>query len=257
MNHISYAGQKLKIIRYSDKLYRSDDKKQINNIGIYPGATYKFFALNPKNTESYITPETPIISKWQVKKGYTLNLINILDYETRINLAKIIGSNALDIAFPIRTRYSVEQPEYNSNSKQSLNSAFHIIKDNNNMNINITNNDPVYVGRFSNTNDNTNYNPDYEIMNSICDKGLADGYYMDPKGKFFHSEIALCRSGLNKLELIPTNNYTKTIKHLSKTLPAAPKKPSKSRLGYTLGGKHKSRGIRRTRRVKRARKLRR
>jgi hypothetical protein len=253
MNYISYAGQKLKIIRYSDKLYRSDDKKQINS-GIYPGATYKFFALNPKNTESYITPKTPIISEWKVKKGYTLNLIDILDYETRINLAKIIASNALDIAFPIRTRYSVEQPGHKSNTKQLLNNAFHIIKDNNNENINITTNDATYVGRLSNTNDNTNYNPDYEIMDSICNKGLADGYYMDPKGKFFHSEIALCRPGLNKLELIPTNNYTKTIKNLSKTLPAAPKKPSKSRLGYTLGGKHKSRGIRRTRRVTKLRR---
>ncbi len=247
MNYISYAGHKLKIIRYSDKLYRSDDKKQINNTGIYPGATYKFFALNPNNTESYITPKTPIINKWQVKKGYILNLINILDYETRINLAKIIGSNALDIAFPLS--------KYNTNNNDRFN---HVIQPEINNNMNPLNTGMMYnneieeVRRFSNTN-NKGYNPDYYIIKAICDKGLADGYYMDPKGKFFHSEIALCRPGLNKLELIPTNNYTKTIKHFSKTLRAAPKKPSKSRLGYTLGGKHKlvkkSRGIRRTRRV--------
>lgn len=244
------SNPSLKFIEYSNKLYRSDDVKQKNSAQIYPGASYKFFALTPKNTESYITHNTPELTKLKVKSGKTLKLIDILDYYTRINLAKIIGSNALDIAFPLS--------KYNNNDNDRLQHGIQPEYDNNMNKLNtamILNIDVEEVRRFSNTNNTTGVNPDYVIIKAICDKGLADGYYMDPKGKFFHTEVALCRSGLDKLELIHENSYQKTTKNFSRTLPAVPKKPSKSRLAYTLGGKRKNKYyLQKTRKQRKARR---
>lgn len=59
------------------------------------------------------------------------------------------------------------------------------------------------VNRFSNVKNNGT-NPDYEVLHEICKLGFVDGYYMDATSNF-HSEIGLCRRGLNKLTYIKYN----------------------------------------------------
>ncbi len=195
MNYISYAGQKLKIIRYPKitsapgYLYRIDKDEH----NIYKGATIKFFALTERNTNSYTkNKNAKFLKKWEVKQDNQLILLDILDIPTREALAELIGHSALDIAFPIRYSkdYKVIQPESNSNS-QSLNNAMY-------MNKNIT-----HIGRYSNSNPATG-NPDYDVLKAICSLGIVDGYYMEPVENF-HSEIGLCGKALSKLKLVSTS----------------------------------------------------
>lgn len=193
MNHISYAGQKLKIIRYSTipnksgYLYRVD-KDEYNT---YKGASIKFFALTERNTNSY-AKTSKFLKKWEVKKGNQLILIDILDIPTREALAEIIGNDALDKAFPIRydNENKVVQPE-TKNNIQSLNNAMYLAK-------NIK-----YIGRYSNSNSEEG-NPDYDVLKALCSLGIVDGYYMEPVENF-HSEIGLCACGLSKISLVGTS----------------------------------------------------
>ncbi len=175
----------IQVIEYYGTLYRADPS-YIDKNTIYAGASYKFFALTTKNANIYTKRNSvPKINELKVKSRFTLNLIDILDYNTRINLAHIIGPEILDVVFPIREKTVTVQPEYRNNMNL-LNTGF-------------TTNIVKYVSRESSSN-SRNGNPDYKLMDLLCRLSGIDGYYMDPKGEFFHTEVALCRSGLNKLE---------------------------------------------------------
>ncbi len=171
----------IQVIEYYGTLYRADMKEYTQNNNTYAGADYKFFTLIKQNTTSYVKTKgyKYITQCTLISKDKPLILIDILDLKTRKNLSKLIHntknnsinnkkfSDALDSAFPI-----------NNNS----------------------------VKRFSNVNNITKYNPDYDVIEFICKLDGIDGYYMDPKGVFFHTEVALCRSGLNKIRCTQNNN---------------------------------------------------
>ncbi len=216
MDHISYKGFKLKIIRYSGDLYRAD--KLRNNT--YTSAAIKFFALTEKNTNSYARNAKFIKHMKVISPSNPLILIDILDIPTRKSLSAIIGSNALDMAFPIRNHNSTIQPEY-TNNMNILNTTM------------IINNNNSYVGRFSNSNEG---NPDYDALNAICKLGVVDGYYMNAVENF-HSEVGLCARGLQKIQLV---NVTTSSVYIPSQIVT---KKSRSRLG---GCKRKTRTIRKS-----------
>lgn len=232
MNHISYAGQKLKIIRYSTTpnksgyLYRVD-KNEYNR---YEGASIKFFALTDRNTNSY-AKNSKFLKKWKVKKGNQLILIDILNIPTREALSEIIGNDALDKAFPIRydNENTVVQPE-TRNNVQSLNNAMY-------MNKKIT-----HIGRYSNLNSEEG-NPDYDVLKALCSLGIVDGYYMEAVENF-HSEIGLCARGLSKIILINTSISPAYIPQMNKV------KKTRSR----LGGKRTHKNSKKTRKTRKSRK---
>lgn len=193
----------IQVIEYYGTLYRADMKKYTqNNNNTYPGADYKFFTLIKNNTTAYIKNKgyTYITQCTLISKDKPLILIDILDIKTRNNLSKLVNNTKNNTI-------------NNNKISKALDSAFPI---NNNR-----------VIRLSNVNNITKYNPDYDVIEFICKLDGIDGYYMDPKGAFFHTEVALCRSGLNKIRCAQNNNIEVNNKILKTTI--MPPKMSKKR----------------------------
>jgi hypothetical protein len=93
---------KLKLVRIADPIFRAN--KSTFRVGLlasnnYRNAPMKYFTLNEKELSAYTKYGKPYKKKWQPTEE--LVLIDILDLSTRKALEEMIGSESLNIAFPI------------------------------------------------------------------------------------------------------------------------------------------------------------
>jgi hypothetical protein len=170
----------LKIIRTTNPIYRAD--KEYSKIGgiasnIYEDAPIKYFTLNESELSAYTKYGMPYKKTWEPTEE--LVLIDILDKPTREKLAELIGTESLNIAFPI-----------NGNKVSRVSEEDTRIHDDN-----------VLKAICS--------------LNPLIDGLGLDGYYMDKIIKrvknnngvnvnktIFHSEVGLCSKAFNKIKLI-------------------------------------------------------
>jgi hypothetical protein len=100
-NSVKIAG--LKVVHYDKPIYRADKetfapgKSALQN---YPNAPMKYFTLNKSELKSYTVYKKPWMKTWEPQEP--LVLIDILHKSTRDALGELIGTESLNIAFPIK-----------------------------------------------------------------------------------------------------------------------------------------------------------
>jgi hypothetical protein len=182
--NITYDGHRLRVRIFRAPLYRANSMTSLvvtnpNNdpvprlpnrrrgSNIYHQAPMKYFTLTSNETRAYTKYGKPYIKTWLPTED--LVLIDILHTPTRRSLAEIIGSNSLNIAFPIKN-----------------NRTYRISTENTQVH------DDQVLSRICGI--------------QIDGMPIADGYYMERVENnnnvpAFHSEVGLCQAALNKLEL--------------------------------------------------------
>lgn len=168
MNTIEFRGKRLRVVHYTGRLYRADcERFTVGSLGYqdYRGAPMKYFTLNKAETKSYARRGFPFIKTWQTIQP--LVLIDIFHVPTRNALKELIGSNAINVAFP----------EHHEG----------------------------FIYRVSEENTK---NKDDDVLRSICQLGVFDGYYMARQSSrenglvgTFHSEVGLCSDAFRKIRL--------------------------------------------------------
>jgi len=168
MNTILFRGKHLKVVHYTGRLYRADCETFSEGLSAsqdYRGAPMKYFTLEKQETYAYSRRGYPFIKTWRTERQ--LILIDIFDVPTRNALKELIGSGAINTAFPLHEK--------------------------------------GFVYRVSEENTK---NKDDDVLRSICEQGVFDGYYMRrqlSRGNglvsSFHSEVGLCPGAFGKLVL--------------------------------------------------------
>ncbi len=167
MNTVNVKGKVLKVIRTTQPLFRADRTtfqtgyKASNN---YRGAPMKYFTLNESELKAYTKYGMPFKKTWNPTSE--LILVDILDKNTRLALAELIGTNSLDIAFPINKNKVLRVSEENTK----------------------VHNDTVLRSICSLDDKIDGY-----FMKSITNN---EGRYV------FHSEVGLCPKAFDKLKLM-------------------------------------------------------
>jgi hypothetical protein len=128
----------------------------------YKNAPTKYFTIKKNNVNAYTKKGTTYTKNWNTVR--TLNLVDILDLDTRMTLEDIFRDDEIFI--------------------NTITKVFPI--------------DGTIVRRIS-----SNSKEDNRVLEKICELGY-DGYYMDVEGRNigFHSEIGLCNKAFNKLKLM-------------------------------------------------------
>jgi hypothetical protein len=161
----------IKTINFTGQLYRADNKTAyIGNSADknYRDAPMKYFTLNKEETSSYTKYNKPYIKTWNIIEDKSLNLIDIMNRNTRNSVKRKIGSNAFNIAFPVNTAGNVYRFS-EENTKSKNNDALRSICE---------------LGEY-----------DGYIMNrQVAKNTLGVGG--------FHSEVGLCPHAFNKLKLV-------------------------------------------------------
>jgi hypothetical protein len=186
MNHIETIvinGHPLRIVRYSEPLFRSDkEKRNANRANVFyrnrNGRSYdKYFTKTEKEAKGYARPH---IHQWIPSEP--LRLVDILDIKTRESLHHLINPRDVNISFPVS----------------------------------INENKPRRVYRFS---EEDYIEHDNAVLAQLCALGHGiDGYYMEKQlsaegtkhptlngytiKQEFHSEIGVCKESLHKLRLV-------------------------------------------------------
>ncbi len=170
MNTIQFRGKRLKVFHYTGHLYRADcetfSRGSLASQN-YRTAPMKYFTLEKGETSAYSRRGYPFIKTWRPSEP--LILIDIFDVPTRNALKDLIGANG---------------------STNAINIAFPL-----------NNKGSVYRVSEENTK-----NKNDDVLRSICEQGVFDGYYMGKqvarnKVGTFHSEVGLCPSAFRKLVL--------------------------------------------------------
>jgi len=175
MNTIQFRGKRIKVVHYTGQLYRADcERFSIGSYGYqnYREAPMKYFTLEKNETKAYSRRGFPFIKTWQTT-GEPLILIDIFHVPTRNALKELIGASGT--------------------SHNAINTAFPEHREG-------------FIYRVSEENTK---NKDDEVLRSICQLGVFDGYYMGRQTSrgnglvsTFHSEIGLCHSAFRKIQLI-------------------------------------------------------
>jgi hypothetical protein len=168
MNHIEIDGKSLRVVNFTNNLYRADcTTYRVNSLASndYRDAPMKYFTLNKEETHAYSRRGFPYIKTWQPIQN--LVLIDIFHTPTRDALKELIGADAINIAFP---------KHHNG-----------------------------FIYRVSEENTK---NKNDDVLRSICELGRFDGYYMRRQDRHpnkrvgaFHSEVGLCPSAYRKIRL--------------------------------------------------------
>lgn len=164
--NINIGGKRLKVVIFNTggRLYRANQGTfGVNSLASndYRGAPMKYFTLNESELSAYTKYDKPYKKTW--KPVENLTLIDILHRPTRDALAELIGTDDLNVSFPIRNgkvyRVSEEDEAYHDDNVLSAicNLGF----------------DGYYMKAIERTN--------------------------NLKG--FHSEVGICGSSLHKLRL--------------------------------------------------------
>jgi hypothetical protein len=166
------SRNRVRTITHKNKLFRANNKRStVGNraSNSYARAPMKYFTLNEGELQAYTKHGKPFKKTWQPTSD--LILIDILDIQTRIALAKHVPSDSLDIAFPIEgNKVFRRSNEDTRNHDDTVLSAICQIKDNGGR--------PLYDGYYMNAiHPNNNNSPS------------------------FHSEVGLCAHALSKLRL--------------------------------------------------------
>jgi hypothetical protein len=154
---------------FQGELYRADENKfsikgsAKNN---YRGYKIKYFTLKKNEVNNYIKHGKPYVKTWETTRK--LNLLDILDLETRLELAEIIGPRSLNISFPVN--------ENTVSRESSKNIQYH---------------DDRVLTDICNKTDYDGY-----YMRSLN----KNGRYV------FHSEVGLCKKAIDTLVLKGINN---------------------------------------------------
>lgn len=184
-------GEKLRVVRVRVPLYRANKTRLYSykpnmTMGLpdhlataeYSNAPFKYFTLNKNELKAYTKYGMPFMKTWRPQED--LVLVDILHKPTRDALAKIIGSESLNVAFPLNgntvSRISNENTRvYDDNVLRSI------------CDLGL---DGYYMKRLANNN---------KIV--------------------FHSEVGLCKRAFSKLRIediektlepprAPTRNYS-------------------------------------------------
>ncbi len=172
MDTILFRGKRLKIVHFNGQLYRADcETFRVGSSASlnYRGAPMKYFTLEKQETYSYSRRGYPFIKTWQTTEP--LILIDIFNIPTRNALKELIES---------------------SGNHSAINTAFPLHPEG-------------FVYRVSEENTK---NKDDDVLRSLCELGVFDGYYMGRQASrgnglvsSFHSEVGLCPDAFRKLTL--------------------------------------------------------
>jgi hypothetical protein len=175
LDRIVINGKQLKVVYYNEPLWRADYQYMHNGANArmnYKGASYKYFTTCPDELESYTRRGMRYVKRWLPRRP--LVLIDIMDKSTHSAIKQLIGEELLKVPFPLNNEGN-----------------------------------PYRVSTESTAKD------DYAFLNKLCKFGL-DGYYMKRQEKrknekvdTFHSEIGLCSSAFDYLELQNPNEKQK------------------------------------------------
>jgi hypothetical protein len=167
--------EKIKIVSFSQPLFRGDkepSRKGSLASNVYRTAPIKYFTLNGEEVKrAYTKYGMPYLKEWHPVES--LNLIDILDIRTRRELAKLIGSESLDIAFPV-----------NGNKVSRVSEEHTKIHD-----------DIVLKAICS-----LNPKIDGYYMKNLTKKNV-NNYGNEINKYVFHSEVGLCPRAFSKLQL--------------------------------------------------------
>jgi hypothetical protein len=175
----------LKIIRTTNPIYRAD--KEYSRIGgiasnIYEDAPIKYFTLNESELSAYTKYGMPYKKTWEPTEE--LVLIDILHKPTREKLAELIGTESLNIAFPI-----------NENKVSRVSEEDTKIHDDNVLKA-ICSLNPLIDGYYMD-----------KITKRVKNNNGVNGNGVNSNGinvnkTIFHSEVGLCSKAFNKIKLI-------------------------------------------------------
>ena len=173
-NSLKVGDKTLKVVRFREPLYRAD-KGKLTKFAMngslalpnylaseeYAEAPFKYFTMNKNELKAYTKYGMPYIKTWRPLED--LVLVDILDVETRVALAEMIGSESLNIAFPLEgnkvSRISEEDTKHHDDAVLRALCGLGL--------------DGYYMRRL--TNNNGNY--------------------------VFHSEVGLCKNKFSKLRV--------------------------------------------------------
>lgn len=167
---INVGGKKLRVVRFSDPLFRADKVKYTN----YSGAPLKYFTLNEAEVKKgYINHGFPYLKMFEPSEE--LVLVDILHKPTRDALTELLAASLSTM----------------KNGAQSLNFSF-----------------PIKGNKVLRVSEKNEKYHDDNVVKALCTLPGVDGYYMrrlENNNAKFHSEVALCQTALPKIELKSTS----------------------------------------------------